>query len=468
MTSAYQTAGVQYDTNEEPSGSGGRYIVYREEDFTVVQLQLTGGVEESADVEGFRAYIGYDDEGNSFIVDSGWSDADGQTIVQVYQTLLGDSAIPLFLYLTHAHPDHQWGLDAIIDQWPSLTIYVGVRGIITDITNWNNLNNHAVSYESNLKVLDTDLEYWGAGSVYAVVNLLGVETSYAAMLMVTVNERKMLFTGDLISPRSALYMYNPYNGYDTFPQADDLPCQWASNMYYTMCSLDDDTEMYAGHGPTSMDYELQTGLDWRDSIQENIEWLRNFRKVAYNTCNSTYGWELMHQQYPTFGMLHYSSIFGLASWFPYAAAYLGCSCISSSTLDASGIPQYTPNDCNVDLDLIPTCGVFDNSYTIGQRCAAVGATTQSAYSVSSTSSSSNNDNNDDDDVASEVLVPLVATLTAIAIVILLLVLWNFSLVFRRQRAEASTDAAASHATSTGTANPMSSTQEVEMQQQQQA
>lgn len=54
--------------------------------------------------------------------------------------------------------------------------------------------------------------------------------------------------------------------------------------------------------------------------------------------------------------------------FPYAAEYLGCDCVSSTNLDASGIPEYTPNDCNVNLDSIPTCGVFDNTYTIGQRC----------------------------------------------------------------------------------------------------
>lgn len=466
MSSSYDTTGVLYPTNEAPDGSGGSYIIFKSNDFTVVQLLLTGGVQPSADIEGFRSYIAYDDNGQSFIVDSGWSDTDGSTIIQVYQELLGDSSVPLFIYLTHAHPDHQWGLDVIIDQWPSLTIYVGVRGIQSDIVNWNNLNNHPVTYESNVKVLDTDLEYWGAGSVYAVVNLLGVETSYAAMLMVTVNGRKMLFTGDLMSPRSALYMYNPYNGYGSFPQADDLPCQWATNMFYAMCSLDDNIETYAGHGPTSMDYELQTGTDWRGSIQENIDWLKDFRKVAYNTCNSTYGWNQMHEQYPTFGMQHYSTIYGLASWFPYAAGYLGCDCVSSSNLDASGIPEYTPNDCNVNLDLVPTCGVFDNSYTIGQRCASIGATTLAASSVSVSNddnSSGNKSSSSDDDLVEGVLVPLTATLTGVTILLLFLVLWNMSMVFRKQRS-ATTQSVNGVAASTETTNPLESAMEVEMQE----
>ena len=71
--------------------------------------------------------------------------------------------------------------------------------------------------------------------------------------------------------------------------------------------------------------------------------------------------------YPTFGMKHYSEIFGLASWIPGGASYLGCSCVASTSTDSSGIPEYTPNNCNTDLSTVPVCGVFDNSYTLDAR-----------------------------------------------------------------------------------------------------
>lgn len=88
---------IMASTGQLPDGA---YSEYCEKSFCLIQLRLTEGIYAS-DLEGFRAYIGYDTKtGVSFIVDSGPSAADGQVIIDIYEQKVGTST-PTFMYCTH-------------------------------------------------------------------------------------------------------------------------------------------------------------------------------------------------------------------------------------------------------------------------------------------------------------------------------------------------------------------------------
>jgi hypothetical protein len=293
-------------------------------------------------------------------------------------------------YVCIAHPDHLGGFDTLVAQWPSIPIYIGVRGVLDGM----NYFTPAAAYLNNVEILNKDLSYWGSGSVINVVDMPSMETSYAAMLYLNIYGKKMLLTGDVFMPRSHLYVSNSLNGWGTYPYVDDALCQWATELISLQCTLDDDISLFAGHGPASSDYEETSGLSWQESMMEQVNWIRDFRQVAYNTCNASYGMDQMVEKYPSFGFTDvvYGS-YGLINWFPQAANAVGCSCSSSGTTSGP-YTIYTPNNCGTSPSSIPRCGILDNSYSLDTQCAMLGVSSQTAY-LSETSYDTSSGNNYD-------------------------------------------------------------------------
>lgn len=291
------------------------------------------------------------------------------------------------------------------------------------------------AYLSKVEILNKDLAYWGTGSIVNVIDFPSMETTYASMLYLNVYDQKILFTGDIWTPRSHLYVSNGLNGWGSYPYIDDALCQWAAKLISLQCTLDDDIIIYAGHGPSSEDYEESSDLDWREAMQETVTWIKEYRQVAYNTCNATNAWNTMMKKYPHFGLSiagYYS--YGLINWFPTAANQMGCNCIAAGT-DGT-YPIYTPNNCQISATDLPRCAALDASYSLDARCAMIGVSSQTAYLSSVSSSSSLNNNNDDAFTSSDgqILLGISASTLIISTIVLMMIVINF--IFGKTRTTA--------------------------------
>jgi glyoxylase-like metal-dependent hydrolase (beta-lactamase superfamily II) len=306
------------------------------------------------------------DGGQAFIVDTGKFAYQGQHLVNEWDAVVGAATPPLYLFITHGHPDHTGNIALILSKWPSVPVYVANAGVIREAEAWQHLvctqysgvwskAQCALRFNTTMQLAPASLPSLPDASIAMTViqGFQSAETTYAGMLMVKAGGKHHLFSGDVLSIRSHLYVSDFFFGDSKYPFSDQLVCDWAGDVQSFGCALPTDVIVYPGHGPTTADYQAQTGKTYMDALHEIVDWLRIFREQSFNTCNATLAWDHMLEAFPTFGMASYFDIGVMADHVPGDAVALGCEC-------NGGLPAV----CNLSP---PKCGFLDGT-TVPPAC----------------------------------------------------------------------------------------------------
>jgi hypothetical protein len=214
---------------------------------------------------------------------------------------------------------------------------------------------------------------------------------YSGSLVYTTSDDEVLaFTGDFVNIRSHLFVSLFFYEATKYPFSDEALCNWAAEVQEFSCGLqpmqmlgdrdgdddDDDEEsrvkLFPGHGPTSDVYYAETQVDLVGVMQEQIAWIREFRRQSFNSCNASRVWNAMIAAFPTYGMTEYLSIGGLSAHVPGDAAALGCACVADGTPNVCGqVPPQCPFLDDPAHNMPVECTLAASLRSVGDRRSGV-------------------------------------------------------------------------------------------------
>lgn len=283
-----------------------------------------------------------------FFVDTGATLNTTMKLIALYQRQVQSvTKPPLFVFITHGHPDHTAGLWFIQQVYPSTPIYVMSQQIVVEAKRWNNLicslNNNNLTEPRCRINLDQVLRVLTQPHLQLMINdptvnvqvvdvIAKGESSYASMLAVTTTAGVCaLFTGDALTIRQHMFISNSFES-PTLPSSDDVLCAWAGTMKTIICDYEESKYqlfVFPGHGPVS---GRETYIN---DVLQNLAWLRQVRRLTFNSCNATYVWNEMIRQFPDFGGRRVVSAGSLSAHVPNDANSVGCNC-------NNGLPTVCP------------------------------------------------------------------------------------------------------------------------------
>jgi glyoxylase-like metal-dependent hydrolase (beta-lactamase superfamily II) len=293
-----------------------------------------------------------DNEG--FIIDCGCYWEHGLILGRTWREKFPDGKLPSFIFLTHTHPDNILGLVSFLNELnvTKLPVYVSNSGALDEMNYWleiwRQINPFETStlldkrqspdqflYNNHIKVLDRPLSIFNNDNIHVISNFPTAEAIHTSMIYLP--SMKALFTGDLASIRSHLFV----SPSDTYPDSDDHVCNWIGILQSLSCTFPESTQVYPTHGdgPTTMTFV--------DVIETNVRWLTYMRALVFNSCNTTFVMRILEDVFRNYSNIDQSRA-SLANRIPDSAMSVGCKCSQSSPNTCGGLQpppcQFVPKN----------------------------------------------------------------------------------------------------------------------------
>ena len=302
------------------------------------------------------------DNNDGFIIDCGCYWEHGITLARTWNEQFPNGKLPSFIFLTHTHPDNILGLSSFFNELniTQLPVYVSSPGALNEINYWLELWKQINPFENSIlldqrqspdlfpynqiiKVLDQPLTVFNNENLQIISNFPIAESIYASMLYLP--SAKALFTGDLVSIRSHLFV----SPVDTSPDSDNHVCNWIGILQSLSCTFPKSTLIYPSHG------ESPTSMSFNDIIESNIQWLTYMRASVFNSCNTTVVMHFLEDIFRNYSNVEQSRA-SLANRIPSSAISVGCNCSQSSSNTCGGLQppscQFVPKNRTVSLKSI--------------------------------------------------------------------------------------------------------------------
>jgi glyoxylase-like metal-dependent hydrolase (beta-lactamase superfamily II) len=229
-----------------------------------------------------------------FIIDCGCYWEHGSLLGQTWMDTFPTGKFPLFIFLTHTHPDNILGLVSLLNQLniTQLPVYVSNLGALNEMNYWleiwRQINPFETStlldkrqspdqflYNNHIKVLDRPLTIFN-NDIHIISNFPIAESIHASMIYIP--SAQALFTGDLVAINSHLFV----SPSDAYPDSDNNVCNWIGILQSLTCTFPQSTRIYPAHG------DAPSTMSFVETIDTNIRWLTYMRALVFNSCNTTF------------------------------------------------------------------------------------------------------------------------------------------------------------------------------------
>lgn len=297
-----------------------------------------------------------------FIIDCGCYWEHGIQLGQTWREKFPHGNLPLFIFLTHTHPDNILGLVSLLNQLnvTQLPVYVSNLGALKEMNYWldiwKQINPFETStlldrrqspeqflYNNHIKVLDHPLTLSNNINIHIISNFPIAESVYASMVYIPTE--KALFTGDLVSIQSHLFV----SPSDTYPESDSNVCNWIGILQSLSCTFPQSTRIYPGHGDDS------STMSFIDTVDANIRWLTYMRALIFNSCNTTFVMRILEDVFRNYSNIEQSRA-SLANRIPHSAISVGCNCTQNSPNTCGGLQpppcQFLPKNRTISTKTI--------------------------------------------------------------------------------------------------------------------
>ncbi|HXQ26856.1 MAG TPA: MBL fold metallo-hydrolase [Candidatus Acidoferrales bacterium] len=211
------------------------------------------------------------------LVDNCLIQSDAQKLVEMIRSSGRELTSVL---ITHAHPDHYFGLGAIRKAFPSARIYArrevidGMREFRAKVVHWQEMYRGELPEELPLPEPLTGDTLQLEGHDITFIDLFMVETVHATAFYLPA--QKAFIAGDLVYAQAQHYM-SDVNNPDTWMEALDK-----------VRKLGPIEKLFPGHGPVG-------GAELLDA---SIQWMRDYKEVAKPGVRFVDIAKAMMQRYP--------------------------------------------------------------------------------------------------------------------------------------------------------------------------
>lgn len=294
-------------------------------------------------IDSSNSWIVQNNDNEGFIIDCGCYWEHGALLGQTWSEKFPNGTLPSFIFLTHTHPDNILGLVSLLNQLNTtqLPVYVSNSGALNEMNYWLEIwrqidpfetstlldkrqSPDEFQYNNHIKVLDQPLTTLDNLNIHIISNFPSAESIHASMIYIP--SAQALFTGDLISIQSHLFV----SPADTYPDSDDHVCNWIGILQGISCTFPQSTRVYPGHG------EGPSTLSFVDTIESNIRWLTYMRALVFNSCNTTFVMRILEDVFRNYSNIEQSRA-SLANRIPHSAISVGCNCSQSSPNTCGGL-----------------------------------------------------------------------------------------------------------------------------------
>jgi glyoxylase-like metal-dependent hydrolase (beta-lactamase superfamily II) len=302
------------------------------------------------------------DNNEGFIIDCGCYWEHGITLARTWIERFPNGKLPSFIFLTHTHPDNILGLASFFIELniTQLPVYVSSSGALIEMNYWLELWKQINPFENSIlldqrqspdqfpyneyiTVLNQPLTVFNNENLQIISNFPTAESIYSSMVYVP--SAKALFTGDLVSIRSHLFV----SPVDPYPDSDNHICNWIGILQSLSCTFPKSTLIYPSHG------ESPTPMSFNDIIESNMQWLTYMRALVFNSCNTTFVMQFLEDVFQNYSNVEQSRA-SLANRIPFSAISVGCNCSQSSSYTCGGLQppscQFLPKNRTLSLKSI--------------------------------------------------------------------------------------------------------------------